>query len=217
MSVQAPDGRLSSRCISLSAEGIAAAQFARSGFDILQQAAHEKPNFDLAVTRAGALVKMSVKASDNGRWDLVAPFLRGVQGPKPRRAEFQSAIELWYGSQSSRAMCCLVQFEDVPLDQLPRIYLASPIDIARRMQDSLERLDDASLFETYEWTSPFDSVHRVETLPNAWRFSVERIQELLVVHRADVPGPGMRLKPLSAEVRQAAKPVEVLREVALTA
>jgi hypothetical protein len=217
MSLQAHYGQLSSRSISLSAEGIAAAQFARTGFDILPQAAHEKPNYDLAVTRAGSLVKMSVRATDNGRWDLVTPFLRGVYGSKSRRADHQNAIDLWLDSQSSRAMCCLVQFGDVPLDQLPRIYLAAPGDVARRMRDTLERLDDASLYEAYEWTSPFEGVQRMETLPNAWRFSPERIQELLTSHHAaEVPVHGLRHR-VPAETRHAAKPIEVLREVALTA
>ena len=219
MSSQAPPGRLSPRSISLSAEGIAAAQFARAGFDILPQAAHEKPNFDLAVTRAGALVKMSVRATDSGRWDLVSPFLRGIYGSKSRRADLQNAVECWLDSQSSRAMCCLVQFGDVPLDQLPRIYLAAPNDVARRMLDTLERTDDASLFETYEWKSPFEDNHRIETLPNAWRFSPERIEELLTAHHraADVPSQPVRAKAPIAEPHRASRPVEVLREVAMTA
>lgn len=217
MAFQVSHGRLTSRSISLGAEGIAAAQFARTGFDILPQTAHEKPNFDLAVTRSGALVKMSVKASDNGCWDLVHPFLRGVHGSKSRRADQQKAIDMWLDGQASRAMCCLVQFDGIPLEQLPRIYLASPWDIAKRMLDSLERLDEASLLESYEWTSPFDGVVRMETLPNAWRFSPDRIQELLTRHAAETQVHPVRAKSATAETRQVAKPLEVLREVAMTA
>lgn len=226
MSYQGGSSRLTSRSISMGAEGIAAAQFARTGFDILPQAAQEKPNSDLVVTRAGGLVKVSVRATVDGRWDLVAPYLRGAQGAKARRADHQNAIDMWLDSQSSRSMCCLVQFGDVPLEQLPRIYLAAPADIGRRMLDTLERMDEACLFETYEWVSPFDQVHRIETLPNAWRFSPDRIQELLTAHHqaADVPTYAVRAKApaapesrAAAESRSAARPVGVLREVALTA
>ena len=137
--------------------------------------------------------------------------------PNRRRADHQSAIDMWLNSQASRAMCCLVQFDSIPLDQLPRIYLAAPWDIARRMLDCLERVDDAILHETYEWTSPFDGVARTETLPNAWRFSPDRIEELMKDHAAETAAYSGRSGTGYQEARRAGKPLGVLREVALTA
>ena len=39
--------------INVGAEGIAAAQFARCGFDVLVQSGHDKPWYDLVITKAG--------------------------------------------------------------------------------------------------------------------------------------------------------------------
>src|SRR5579859_4476843 len=48
--------------ISVGASGIAAAQFARCGFDVMIQAGHDKPWYDLVVTRSGNLLKIGIKA-----------------------------------------------------------------------------------------------------------------------------------------------------------
>ncbi len=117
--------------INVGAEGIAAAQFARCGFDVLVQSGHDKPWYDLVITKAGNLLKVSVK------------------------------------------------FKGVSIDQLPRIYLASPSELALRMRDTADRLSHAILYEQYEWTSPESGARVAEALPSEWLFSLARIQELL--------------------------------------
>src|SRR5438270_14079644 len=49
--------------MSIGAAGIAAAQFARCGFDVMMQAGPDKPWYDLVVTKAGTLLKIGVKAT----------------------------------------------------------------------------------------------------------------------------------------------------------
>ena len=71
----APPSKSGSWPISVGAEGMAAAQFARCGFDVLVQTGHDKPWYDLAVTKAGKMLKIAVKASDDGRWNLVHSYM----------------------------------------------------------------------------------------------------------------------------------------------
>ena len=164
--------------ISVGAEGIAAAQFARCGFDVLAQTARDKPWYDFAVTRAGNLLKVSVKASEDGCWNLTEGFARRSPEAGARALDCRSAIDFWADSQGSKTICCLVQFEAVPLNQLPRIYLAFPYDIAAEMRAASERTGHCALQERYEWTAS-DGKRERAALPASWRFSQERIQELL--------------------------------------
>ena len=76
-------------------------------------------------------------------------------------------------------MCCLVQFKGVDIDQLPRIYLASPWEVAQRLRETADRLGGSMLHEQYEWTSAETGLSTLETLPLNWLFSRARIQELL--------------------------------------
>lgn len=165
--------------ITVGAEGIAAAQFARCGFDVLVQAGRDKPWYDLAVTRAGNLLKVSVKASDDGRWDLTQSFSRTRRTSDPAGGvDCRHAIDLWVDSMGSKTICCLVQFEGVAIDRLPRMYLAFPYEIAVHMRLTAHRTGDCVLQEHYEWADA-DGVNQIEALPATWNFSQARIQELL--------------------------------------
>ncbi len=200
--------------ISVGAEGIAAAQFARCGFDVLAQSARDKPWYDFAVTRAGNLLKVSVKASDDGRWNLTHGFARRSTEPGARAFDCRSAIDFWADSQGSKTICCLVQFEGVPLTQLPRIYLAYPYDIAAEMRAASERTGHCVLQEHYDWTSSEGKRERA-ALPVSWRFSQERIQELLDSQAAPLftgAFPKTSMGAVAAPPR-----VERPREIALSA
>ena len=171
--------KTSSWPMTVGAEGIAAAQFARCGFDVLVQSGHDKPWYDLVVTKAGNLLKVSVKASEDGSWSLTQSYLRQKPELNGKKTAWQRAIDLWLDCQGSRTVCCLVQFQGVSIDQLPRIYLASPCEVAQKMRDTADRLGHSNLYERYEWASPESGVCSAETLPQSWLFSPARIQELL--------------------------------------
>jgi hypothetical protein len=177
--------------ITVGAKGIAAAQFARCGFDVLMQAGHDKPWYDLVVTKGGNLLKIAVKGSEDGRWCLAQPYQRsGSIGSKS--SDGLRAIDLWLDIHDSRTVCCLVQFEDVALNELPRIYLATPGEIAQRMRESAERLGDPVLYEQYEWISPETGYAAIEALPSRWFFSDERIHELVFPQ----PAQAVNISPL---------------------
>ncbi len=217
MSIFATQSKPSSRSVNVSGEGIAAAQFARCGFDVLVQAGHDKPMYDLAVTKAGNLLKISVKSSDNGRWCLVNPYLRDASEPKGNRTDCQKAIDLWLDSQASRTVVCLVQFAGVALYDMPRVYLASPWEIARKMQETTNRLEESALYETYDWVTQFDGLRRTEYLPKDWLFSPERIEEMLTRQPDEVISRHSRSNVLAGSDAWGGRKSDGRREVALTA
>jgi hypothetical protein len=165
--------------ITVGAEGIAAAQFARCGFDVTVQSGRDKPWYDLMLAKAGNLLKVSVAGSDDGRWALIQTYLKRAADVSRRRTDFHQGIDQWLAHLGTRAMCCLVQFQGVGIHELPRIYVASPQEVANTLRDSVERLTSPLLHEQYEWTSGGGAV-KIETLPVNWRFSQERIEELLM-------------------------------------
>lgn len=164
--------------ITVGAEGIAAAQFARCGFDVLVQAGRDKPWYDLVVTRTGSLLKVSVKASDDGEWRLTNGYARNDQVTSSAPFDCRSAIERWLASHGSRTVSCLVQFNGAAIDEMPRIYLALPGEVAQTMRQTADRIGRCVVRESYEWTSA-DGSMAIETLPASWLFSPRRIEELL--------------------------------------
>jgi hypothetical protein len=174
----APVNKSPSWAISVGAEAIAAAQFARCGFDVLVQAGRDKPWYDLVVTKAGNLLKISVKASENGEWALTNGFIRRVAETNGMRIDCVSAIDMWRAGYGSRTVCCLVQFEGVAIQELPRVYLASPDEIAAHMRETAERTGRCTLLEMYEWSTSAGT-RSVQMLPDAWSFSHARVKELI--------------------------------------
>ena len=170
----APPTKSASWPITVGAEGIAAAQFARCGFDVLVQAGRDKPSYDLVVTKGGNLLKVSVKASETGEWPLTSGYTRKTSEAYGIRVDCRSAVDMWRAAYGSRTVCCLVQFAGVALHELPRIYLASPDEIAVAMHATAARTGRCSLLEMYEWAGG------VEALPEHWHFSQARVQELLI-------------------------------------
>jgi len=200
--------------INVGASGIAAAQFARCGFDVMIQAGHDKPWYDLVVTKSGNLLKIGVKASENGCWSLAESYLQRSAHWNGKKVDVHQAIGLWLDIHGERTFYCLVQFEGVSLNQLPRIYLATPSEIACRMRESAVRLGKPVLFEQYEWTSPETGLVHTEALPSSWLFSPERIQELLFPQAAQ----SLPLSPARAvEIRPSAAEISRLRQAVLTA
>jgi hypothetical protein len=188
--------------ITVGAAGIAAAQFARCGFDVMIQAGPDKPWYDMVVTKAGNLLKIGVKASEDGRWRLAESYLLRAVHANTKKPDIPHAIRMWLDTHGERTVYCLVQFEGVSLNQLPRIYLATPGEIARRMREGAERTGEPILREQYDWTSPETGMTAIEALPSSWLFSMERIHELLFPGPAQsIPTPAAR--PIGAAVMTA--------------
>ena len=76
--------------ITVGAAGIAAAQFARCGFDVMMQAGPDKPWYDLVVTKAGNLLKIGVKATEDGCWRLAESYLLRAAHANPKKTRYSA-------------------------------------------------------------------------------------------------------------------------------
>lgn len=81
--------RVSAWHVGVAAEAIAAAQFARCGYDVSVQYGANQPEHDLIVAKGDRLLKVSVKGSQDGSWGLTQSYLR--------RADYHAAVDLWSG------------------------------------------------------------------------------------------------------------------------
>jgi hypothetical protein len=171
--------RPSSWQIAVAAQGIAAAQFARCGFDVSIQYGTDKPNYDLVVARADKLLKVSVQGSEDGSWDLAESYLKGAAERGGKKADYLEAIESWLDHQASRVVWCFVLFQGTAIDQLPQLFLASPKEIAKRLRKIAKERSDSTPREEHVRVSSGGNTKATETMPLGWRFSLERIEQLL--------------------------------------
>lgn len=156
--------------VSVAAEAIAAAQFARCGYDVSIQYGANQPEYDLIVARDDKIVKVSVKGSQDGSWGLTQSYLA--------KADYHGAIDIWLKRHGARTIFCLVQFKGTALHELPRLYLARPSEIAQRLKDSAAGRGETILYEHHAWESRAVGAGTVERLPESWRFTAERVAEL---------------------------------------
>jgi hypothetical protein len=164
--------------INTGAEGIAAAQFARCGFDVSLQYGTNKPTYDMVVTKGSNLLKVEVRGSQDGTWSLTQSYIKRAAEMSGKKTDFHGAIELWLDHYGARTICCLVQFLGVALDQLPRIYLATPREVATRLRETAAGRGDSVLYEGYKWASPSHGEKTNEALPESWAFSPRRVEEM---------------------------------------
>ncbi|MBU68991.1 MAG: hypothetical protein CL858_26710 [Cupriavidus sp.] len=173
---------VSSRHIGVAAEAAAAALFARAGFDVSVQYGANQPEYDLIVARplvpggsdrSGDILKVSVKGSKDGAWGLTQSLIRN--------ADYHGAADAWLRRHGTRTVFCLVQYKDVPVEAMPRVYLAWPTEIAARLKQAANGRGDTILHERHTWGSRAHAAGSIDEVPAAWRFSIERIESLLLV------------------------------------
>jgi len=159
--------------VATAAEAITAAQFARLGFDVSVQYGANQPEYDLVVIDGARALKLSVKGSNDGAWGLTQTQLARLGG-----ANYHGAIEAWLGRHKPGTAFCLVQFKDVPLSAMPRIYLAWPLQIAERLKQAAGGRGDTTLFEDYKRGPKAAGAGSVERMPSEWALSQDRVDQL---------------------------------------
>ena len=156
--------------VGVAAEAIAAAQFARVGWDVSVQYGANQPEYDLMIARPDKVMKVSVKGSQDGSWGLTQSYLKS--------ANYHKAVESWLGDHGALTIFCFVQFKGVALEALPRVYLATPAEVAERLKSSAGGRGDTILYEEHAWTPRAAGRGTVDRIPEAWQFSESRLQEL---------------------------------------
>lgn len=160
--------------VSVAAEAITAAQFARLGYDVSVQYGANQPEYDLMIAKLDEVLKVSVKGSKDGSWGLTQSLL------EKGTANYHGSIEKWLEKhEKKRIVFCLVQFKGSELNDMPRIYLATPNEIADQLKISSKGKGGSILYENHIWTKAAFGYGTIEKIPENWKFSSERIIDLL--------------------------------------
>lgn len=156
--------------VATAAEAIVAAQLARCGWDVSVQYGANQPEYDLVAVSGDRMLKVSVKGSKDGGWGLTQSYISN--------ADYHGAIDAWLAKHSLKTVFCLVQFKGVPLETLPRMYLATPIEIANWLRSAAAGRGDTILWEYHAWSSRAHAAGTVDSIPESWRFSETRLDYL---------------------------------------
>ena len=162
--------KISSRHVGVAAEAYVATQFARCGYDISVQYGANQPEYDLVVVQGDKLMKVSVKGSQDGCWGLTQGYIKN--------AGYHKAIDDWLNKHGKKTVFALVQFQNIALDESPRLYLAFPAEIAARLRESAGGRGETILYENKVWTKRAAGYGKPDRIPDHWKFSRERIEEL---------------------------------------
>ncbi len=162
--------RVPSFHVGVAAEAIAAAQCARLGWDVSVQYGANQREYDLMIARGGKVMKVSVKGSQDGSWGLTQSHLRS--------ANYHKAVDSWLSDHSALTIFCFVQFKGIALDALPRVYLATPAEVAERLKASAGGRGDTILYEEHTWTARAAGRGTIDRIPESWRFSDARLLDL---------------------------------------
>lgn len=155
--------------VSVAAESITAFLFARIGFDVSVQYGANQPEYDLMVSKGDSIMKVSVKGSRDGGWGL-------TQGFKSEGVNYHEAIDLWLLKHSKKTIFSLVQFKGVQINEMPRVYIAKPSEVADLMKKTRNGTGDTVLRENKVWTK---AQYPDNLIPPEWIFSERRINEVL--------------------------------------
>lgn len=134
--------------VATAAEAFAAGQFAKLGWEVSAQYGANQPEYDLIVVKGDRMLKISVKGSKDGPWGLTLSYKKG--------ADYHGARE----------------------DELPRMYLATPAEIAQRLKESAGGRGDTILYEHHVWSQRAAGPGTVDRIPEYWRLTATRIEEV---------------------------------------
>jgi hypothetical protein len=161
--------------VGVAAEAIAAGQFARLGYDVSVQYGADQPEYDLIISkgREDTPLKVSVKGSKSGSWGLTQGFL------KKGKKDYRDAIDKWLQRHGRKTIFCLVQFKKARINELPRVYLATPFQISEQLRKVAYGKGGTILYEKHTWTRQTATGYgSTEKIPDEWIFSEERLEQI---------------------------------------
>ena len=161
--------KISSWHVGVAAEAFAAAVFARYGYDVSVQYGANQPEYDLIAVSEDKMLKLSVKGSQDGSWGLTQKY-------KKKDCDYHEAIQMWLDEHHKKTIFCLVQFKGTEPNEMPRIYLAAPEEIAQRLNESAKGRGETILYENHTWSNRAASSGTTDRIPAEWMISEERLK-----------------------------------------
>jgi Holliday junction resolvase-like predicted endonuclease len=156
--------------VATAAEAFSAAQFARCGWDVSVQYGANQPEYDLVAVDGDRVLKVSVKGSKDGSWGLTQSLLK--------EANYHAAADAWLAKHTSKTIFCFVQFKGAAIDSLPRMYLATPLEVCERLKASAAGRGDTILHERHAWGPKAHGAGTVDEIPAGWKFTEQRLEQL---------------------------------------
>ena len=156
--------------VATAAESFAAGQFARCGWDVSVQYGANQPEYDLVAVDGERMLKVSVKGSRDGGWGLTQSHLS--------KANYHGAVETWLRKHSNKTVFCFVQFKGLSVTDLPRMYLATPVEVARWLRNAAGGRGDTILYESHTWTRRAKAAGITDAIPGEWRFTESRLERI---------------------------------------
>lgn len=160
--------KMSSWHVGVAAEAFVAAQFARLRYDVSVQYGANQPEYDLIAVSGDNMLKISVKGSQDGGWGLTQSYKKGC--------DYHEAIQKWLESHYKKTIFCLVQFQGTADDEMPRMYLVAPAEIAEVMNASAGGRGETILYEYHKWGPRAVGSGTIDRIPDEWKFTAERVQ-----------------------------------------
>lgn len=160
--------KMTSWHVGVAAEAFVAAQFARFRYDVSVQYGANQPEYDLIAVSGEKMLKISVKGSQDGSWGLTQNFKKGC--------DYHEASQKWLNNHHKKTIFCLVQFQNTADDEMPRMYLATPAEIAAVMDASAGGRGETVLREYHMWGPHAAGSGTIDQIPEEWKFTAERVQ-----------------------------------------
>lgn len=162
--------KISSWHVGVSAEAYAAALLARCGYDVSVQYGANQPEYDLIAVTGDKMLKISVKGSQDGGWGLTQSYKKDC--------DYHEAINRWLSAHHRKTIFSLLQFKNTKIDELPRVYFATPEEIAEELHKSAGGRGETVLRECHVWGPRAVGRGTTDAVPEEWKFSKERLAEL---------------------------------------
>ena len=167
-------GKMTSWHVGVAAEAFVAAQFARLRYDVSVQYGANQPEYDLLAVSGDRMLKISVKGSQDGGWGLTQNYKKGC--------DYHEAIQKWLDGHHKKTIFCLVQFQGTGDNEMPRMYLASPAEIAEVLHTSAGGRGETILYEYHKWGPHAAGRGTIDRVPGEWKFTAERAQYMFETH-----------------------------------
>ncbi len=162
--------KMTSWHVGVAAEAFAAGQLARMKYDVSVQYGANQPEYDLIAVDGEKMLKISVKGSQDGGWGLTQSLKKG--------RTYHEAVEEWLNKHHKKTIFCLVQFKDTTDAEMPRLYLASPKEIAEVLCKEAGGRGDTILYENHEWGPNAAAYGTIDKIPDEWLFTENRAKEM---------------------------------------
>ena len=151
--------------VGIAAESFAAGLFAHAGYEVLVQYGANQPLYDLIAVKGKRILKISVKGSKDCGWVLTAGLKRG--------RTYHEAADEWLKRQVMDLVLAFVQFWEVKLGGMPRVYLARANEVAKHLKSKKGGRGDTRFSEFQTWKSGV-AKGVTDQIPCTWEFS-ERV------------------------------------------